>query len=138
MQGVIGIKYSSTYHDTVRVHTNSDFVCIQYLSIHKIIFCQDIQIYVHNPLHWTVSSDLYFNFSKFAHLQFWAKSNLSKINIAEVETIKDLGIISHNSTWERHYRMILSKAYKFFKQWNNCDQKKVIQYHLNVMLCTRE
>jgi len=70
---------------------------------------------IDNLFHWTVSSNLYFSFSKFAHLQFWAKSNLSftyKINskpITEVETIKDLGIIiSHDLTWERHYKMTIS------------------------------
>ena len=72
---------------------------------------------IDNLFHWTVSSDLYrFNFSKFAHLQFWPKSNLSftyKIDdkpIAEVETIKDLGIIiSHDFTWERRCdKMIVS------------------------------
>ena len=54
---------------------------------------------IDNLFQWTVLSDLYFNFSKFAHLQSWTKSNLSftyKIDNkpkAKVETIKDLGII---------------------------------------------
>ena len=65
-----------------------------------------------NLFQWGITSDLYYHFSKFAHLQFWLKSYMTATSyfidnkpIATVDSTKDLGIIiTHNLTWENHYK----------------------------------
>jgi len=72
-----------------------------------------------NLFQWGVTSDLYYNFSKFAHSQFWIKKYstatyfVNNKSIATVDSTKDLGItITQNLTWESHYNLISGKAYK--------------------------
>ena len=73
-----------------------------------------------NLFQWGITSDLYYHFSKFAHLQFWLKSYMTAASyfidnklIATVDSTKDLGIIiTQNLTWENHYKLISGKAYK--------------------------
>ena len=73
-----------------------------------------------NLFQWGITSDLYYHFSKFAHLQFWLKSYMTATSyfidnkpIATVDSTKDLGIIiTQNLTWENHYKLISGKAYR--------------------------
>ena len=73
-----------------------------------------------NLFQWGITSDLYYHFSKFAHLQFWLKSYMTVASyfidnkpIATVDSTKDLRIIiTQNLTWKSHYKLISDKAYK--------------------------
>ena len=57
-----------------------------------------------------ITSDLFYHFSKLAHLQFWLKSYMTAASyfidnksITTVDNTKDLGItITQNLTWESH------------------------------------
>ena len=60
---------------------------------------------------WGITFDLYYSFSKFAHLQFWLKNYttatyfIDNKSIATVDSIKDFGIIiTQNLTWESRYQ----------------------------------
>ena len=72
-----------------------------------------------NLFQWGIMSDLYYNFRKFAHLQFWVKNYstathfINNKSIATVDSTKDLRIIiTQNLTLESHYKLISGMAYK--------------------------
>ena len=74
---------------------------------------------IDNLFHWSQRSDLFFNFNKFVHLQFWSKKNatitysIDNKTIVTTDSTKDLGItITQSLTWDSHYKVISSKAYK--------------------------
>ena len=74
---------------------------------------------VDNLFHWSLRSDLFFNLNKFVHLQFRSKNNtavtysIDNKTIVTTDSTKDLGItITQSLTWDTHYKIISSKAYK--------------------------
>ena len=68
---------------------------------------------IDNLFHWSQRSDLFFNFNKFAHLQFWSKNNaavtysIDNKTIVITDSTKDLGItITQSLTWDSHYKVL--------------------------------
>jgi len=91
--------------------------CLRHRKDSSEINC--LQKDVDNLFHWSLRSNLFFNFNKFVHLQFWSKNNavvtysINNKTIVTTDSTKELGIIITQSlTWDSHYKVISSKIYK--------------------------
>ena len=81
---------------------------------------EKLQTDINNAFIWSITSELFFNYSKFVHLRFWAKDSLDhsiySINgqpIPRLSHHKDLGVIfTCDFNWTAHYSSISAKAYK--------------------------
>ena len=81
---------------------------------------EKLQTDISNAFIWSTTSELFFNYSKFVHLHFWAKDSLDhsiySINgqpIPRLSHHKDLGVIfTCDFNWKAHYSSISAKAYK--------------------------
>jgi len=61
---------------------------------------------------WSKYSDLNFNLKKFVYLSFRHKFNATyDTPIPRADYHKDLGLISEDLSWDRHYKFIISHAY---------------------------
>jgi len=81
---------------------------------------EKLQIDINNAFNWSITSELFFNYSKFVHLRFWEKDTadypLYNVNGHPIQRLlqhKDLGVIfTSDFTWTAHYISISAKAYK--------------------------
>ena len=86
----------------------------------QILSMLDIELLqkdLNSLFNWSVNNLLSFNLAKFVFMSFHCKFNSTyNVNghtIIESSSCKDLGIVFTNSlTWQDHYEMISSKAYK--------------------------
>jgi len=102
----------------------------QITSTHDI---ENLQQDINSLYNWSVNNLLSFNLSKFIfmcfHRQLNSTYNVNGCSLVESSSCKGLGIIISNSlTWQKHYEMISSNAYKslgllrrVFKN-SNCPQ----------------
>ena len=79
-----------------------------------------LQVDINSVSNWSITSDLFFNESKFFHLRFHYKTTTDlqtyTINGTPIKSVlqhKDLGVIfSSDFNWSAHYNTITTKAYK--------------------------
>ena len=99
---------------------DNDTKCLRLHIIRSTEDTKKLQVDIINACNWSITSDLFFNESKFFHLRFYYKTTtdlptytINRTLIKSVLQHKDLGVtFSSDFNWSAHYNILTTKAYK--------------------------